>query len=154
MAIQIAVDGIPEALNVLNLDFNQIGSTVTLAIAQAIQNELAPYPPATAANNPRPGSYYVRGQGQYYQSKRTGATRLVRHSETLGRRWVVRRDGLGGAVLMNDASYAQYVHGTVNRNQSRVMARIGWQNTRDAVKRVFANGTVDRIVQSAVRRKR
>jgi hypothetical protein len=149
--MSVEIQGLDRVKRLLNTNFQAALQPASLGIAQAIQNEIAPYPAATGANQPGPGAYYVRGRGGFYQSRRTGQSRLVQASETLGRRWKVRRAGNGNATLSNDASYAQFVHGQADGSrQARALRRIGWNNTKDGIERVMRGGIANRIMAQAL----
>lgn len=105
----------------------------------------------------KPMGYYTRGRGAWYPIMRkptltglaerssdaarrqglTGAGRsfgvagykLRPTSETLGKKWYVKRRGAGEIVVGNSASYARYVNG---REQARIMDKRGWTRLEEA----------------------
>lgn len=102
-----------------------------------VHNDIATYPPATAAN--RPGrtkqlgdktislGHYVRGEGWV-----TAGGKHLGNSETLGRRWTteVNADGSRG-VVGNNASYVQYVHN--QDKQAGFHKDRGWPTAQEVV---------------------
>lgn len=115
----------------------QIG---TMGVAAAVQNVLAPYP------RPRPRiagkGYYIRGKGLF-----TAAGKLVKSSETLNRKWSIRKVEMG-ARLRNTASYAQDVHG--KRKQRRYHGKQGWVREDTAIRDVQKSGQVEEIMNAAI----
>lgn len=146
------VEGIEEVVAALKRLVLNAGDAVALAVATAYEDEIAPYPPATSANTPGPGWYYIRGKGAFYQSKRTGETKQLSSSQTLGRRWKIIRAGVGLAYLVNDADYSRHVHGTMERKQARAMGRIGWRDTQDSVATINKGGKIDTILARVIRK--
>ena len=109
-------------------------------VAAAIQDVLAPYPPAPP-RRPRRG-YYVRGRGSF-----TAKGKLIKASELMNRRWALRTVPLG-ARLSNTASYAGWVHGT--RKQTKRHAKTGWVRADHAVAQVVRGGDAHKIVMAAI----
>jgi hypothetical protein len=146
------VTGIAEVSAALSALVRNTADAMALAALSAFEEEIAPYPPATAANDPGAGWYYIRGKGAFYQSRRTGRTRQVASSQTLGRRWKIVKLGTGMAELVNEADYAGAVHGTMLRRQAAPMARIGWRDTRTSVDAVIRRGELDAVMARVLRR--
>jgi len=125
--------------------------SATPAIAAAIQDKLAPYPPAGHGNQARAwasggqNSWYVRGSGSRWVVK-SGAVHGNQNSQTMGRRWSISRLP-NGSVLGNTATYAQYVLGS---KQTATMKRIGWTNARTAVTEVIQSGVIAQIISRAL----
>jgi hypothetical protein len=111
-----------------------------MGVAAAIEDVLAPYPPAPP-RKPR-GGYYIRGRGSF-----SAKGRLVKSSELMNRRWSLRTVPLG-ARLSNTASYAGWVHGT--RKQTKRHAKTGWVRADTAVQQVVKSGDATRIVMQAI----
>lgn len=112
----------------------------TAGIAAAIQNVLAPYPAAAPRRAGR--SYYVRGRGLF-----SSGGKLQRSSQTLNRRWKIKRISFG-ARLNNNASYAQFVHG--RKKQNRHHARRGWVREDQAIEQVRNSGEMAEIMHAAL----
>lgn len=127
-------------------------SAASVALAEALRDVVSPYPRETQANRPPSGTglYYIRGRGQMYKGK--NGTRLVRSSQTLGRRWRHRAYGATDAILTNNADYSGYVHGSDKRRQARAMDRIGWVSTEDGMKRLQRQGIAQRLYTKALMR--
>lgn len=122
---------------------------ITKAVAAQVQGEIAPYPPASAANRPGgPGSrWYERGYGSRWR-RMDGSIGGRPTSETLGRRWSISGWGGIGAVVRNIASYSIYVHDHGYR--AWFHKRRGWVSDKEAVDKVMSSGVVDRIVDAAL----
>lgn len=146
------VEGIAQVTAALTKLVLEAADAMALAAVTAYEDEIAPYPPATAANNPRPGWYYIRGKGAFYQSKRTGATKQLSSSQTLGRRWKIIRAGAGLVYLTNDADYVLHVHGSMERKQATAMGRIGWKDTQESVQVVRQSGKLDVVMARVIRK--
>lgn len=127
-------------------------SAASVALAEALRDVVSPYPRETSANRPPSGTgtYYQRGRGQMYKGK-TG-TRLVRSSQTLGRRWRHRAYGATDAILTNNADYSGYVHGSDTHKQARHMERIGWMSVHKGIDRLRRQGIAERIYTRALLR--
>lgn len=111
-----------------------------MGIAAAIQNVVAPYPKAAPRQAGK--SYYVRGKGLF-----SSGGKLQRSSETLNRRWKIKKISFG-ARLNNNASYAQYVHG--RKKQNRYHGKRGWIREDQAIQQVKASGEMAEIMHAAI----
>jgi hypothetical protein len=109
-------------------------------IAAAVQNVLAPYPAAPPRIAGR--GYYIRGKGQF-----TAGGRLVKASETLNRKWSIRKVPWGSR-LRNTASYAVWVHGKTKQN--RYHGKRGWVREDQAAEQVTASGEAKQIMAAAI----
>lgn len=109
-------------------------------IAAAVQNVLAPYPAAPPRIAGR--GYYIRGKGQF-----TARGRLVKASETLNRRWAIRKVAWG-ARLRNTASYAVWAHGA--KRQNRYHGKRGWVREDQAIAGVTSSGEAKQIMAAAI----
>jgi hypothetical protein len=96
------------------------------------------YPPASAANRPKYGSwgpYYERGIGSAYKRKRDGSVTQYFNSERLSAGWS-QRVSYGPymieAVLGNRVSYGPYVHSAAQ--QADFHAARGWKTAEDAMR--------------------
>jgi len=112
-----------------------------LGIAAAIQDEVAPYPPAPP-RRPKRG-YYIRGKGSF-----SAKGKLLRSSELLNRRWDMRTIPMG-ARLRNLASYAGDVHG---RSQTKRHAQTGWVTVVTGIETVVNGGQAAAIMMDAISR--
>ena len=110
-----------------------------MAIAAAIQHEVAPYPPPPPR---RPGkSYYVRGRGML-----SSKGKLLSSSEMLNRKWAIK--GIAwGARLTNTASYAGWVHG---KRQARIHKKTGWVTQRAGIDKVLKSGNAKALMLKAI----
>lgn len=147
MSYGIRITGIKEIQRKLGIDLNPAIKAATMAIALEIQNEVAPYSPASAANSPSSNRWYERGYGPKWRLK-DGAVHGRKTSETLGRRWGIATRGRVGHVLGNIASYAKWVHG--EKTQARVHKARGWVTDETAIARVIRSGVVQRHIKAAV----
>ena len=111
-----------------------------LAVAAAIQDDLAPYPPAPPRR--AKGGYYVRGRGQF-----SAAGKLLKSSEMLNRKWSIKAIPFG-ARLRNTASYAGWMHSRTK--QTKAMAKIGWVREDEAINRVVRGGEARRLMLKAI----
>lgn len=147
---QVLVLGIEEIERKLSVDLGPAMRGATKAIAAEIQGKIAPYPRSTSANSPAgPGSrWYERGYGPRWMRK-DGGVGGRKTSETLGRRWGITSHRTS-ATLSNKASYAVYVHGA--EKQARFHSRRGWKTDKWAIKQVWQDGTVEKIIDWAIQR--
>jgi hypothetical protein len=83
----------------------------------------------------------VRGRGSF-----TSKGKLVKASELMNRRWLLRTVPLG-ARLSNTASYAGKVHG---RRQKKGHAKTGWVRVDHAITQVVRSGDATKIVMRAI----
>jgi hypothetical protein len=110
-----------------------------MAIAAAIQHEVAPYPPPPPR---RPGKgYYVRGRGML-----SSKGKLLSSSEMLGRKWSINAIAWG-ARLTNTASYAGWVHG---KRQARIHKKTGWVTQRAGIDKVLKSGNAKALMLKAI----
>ena len=112
-----------------------VGEAMKPAIVRAadrVRAEVSEYPPATAANMPRPGhTHYVRGTGPVYVRKTDGKHTVRKTSQMLNRKWSTRyrfTEAEAEAVIGNSATYARYVHDS--RKQARFHAARGWRTVQ------------------------
>lgn len=99
-----------------------------------LKNEIAPYPPATAANSPMARRWYERGYGNRWL-RRDGSIGGKRTSQTLGRRWTtkVEQQGMRG-VVGNNVTYGPFVQSAAR--QTWYHKRTGWRTDEQAIQRV------------------
>lgn len=149
MSITVRITGLDRVQRMLGTDFAPLIQNATLAIAQQLQSEIAPYPAATTANSPSnpTGRWYERGYGPKWRVK-SGAIHSRRTSETLGRRWGIRRLGALGQILGNLASYSGYLH-SVDK-QAGWAGQRGWVTDETAIVRVVRSGAIQRIMGQAI----
>ncbi len=154
MGATVRIVGLDDLQRRLGADFKPAMRGATRAIALEIQGEIAPYPPSTEANRPRSSlatrralPWYERGYGTRWH-RRDGTVGGRKTSETLGRRWGIKRSGGTGAVLGNIASYSPYVHSHDKR--AKFHKRRGWVSDEEAIKDVERAGTIERIVRDAI----
>lgn len=117
----IEISGTDAVLRRLAADLRPAIETGAMGIAAALQDIIAPYPPAP------PRSRY----------RRTGQ---------LGQGWRIRGIPLG-AVLENRTGYAGPVQGP---DQRATFRRIGWRNTDQAIQQVVGTGRARRIMEDAI----
>lgn len=127
--IEIKIEGADKIAAALNRFPVEIKRNFELAGQEAaeeiIQSQgLAKYPPMTAANAP-PTPYYIRGTGTQYKSRNNGK------SENYKAQFYAKSTGTG-TIIGNRASYAKYLAG--EKEQSRVMERIGWRKLIDVAR--------------------
>lgn len=149
MTLSIRIEGLDRVQRMLGTDFAPAMQAATKAIALQVQNEIAPYPSATIANSPSnpSGRWYERGYGPKWRTKK-GETHGRRTSQTMNRRWGIKRSGPIGHVLGNAADYSGYLHS--RRLQARWAARRGWTTDEEAIRQVVRSGAVKRIVGQAI----
>ena len=147
-----SIQGADEIIKRWNRPVRPALQAASVALAEALRDVVSPYPRETQANRPPSGTgtYYVRGRGLMYKGK-SGA-RLVRSSQTLGRKWRHRAHGSTDAILTNSADYSGYVHGSDTHKQARAMNRIGWVSTEDGMKRLQRQGIAQRLYTKALMR--
>ena len=132
--ITTEIQGVDKLIQRLSRVASNQYMTGTMQVAtDVLRTEIAVYPPATDANQPMARRWYERGFGPRWML-RNGQIRGRRTSETLGRRWTTRvtNGGMTG-IVGNNASYAPFVQSA--RQQSRVMARIGWKTDEEAARK-------------------
>ena len=129
-----------------------------LAALSNIKDAVAPYPPASEANQPKHGSwgpYYERGVGSAYKRKTDGGITQYHNSERLGANWTMQaKTGpySSEGTLGNRASYSQYVHDA--DNQPDYHAERGWKTAQESIEKERP-GIVrlfDRVVAEVLRR--
>ncbi len=140
--LQIDITGLDPLVATLARDLSPTLKAISLAVAAAAQDKIAPYPSQPAPRSPR--SRYVRGLGTVYSSGKTRRT-----SENLGRRWNIRPVGLGSR-LENTASYAPWVHDKAK--QTRQHAGTGWKTDQGVADQLQSDGTVEKIATQAVKK--
>jgi hypothetical protein len=147
MPYTIRIEGLDRALALLNPQIEPALQAATKAIALEVQNVIAPYPPATAANDSGQARWYERGFGSRWRRK-DGSIGGSKTSEMLNRSWAIRAVGRWGASVGSRASYAPFVHS--KDRQARALQRIGWKTDEAAISQVLASGVVRRIVSQAL----
>lgn len=149
MTMTLRIVGLDKVQRMLGVRFEPAMQAATLAIAQEIQTTVKPYPPATIANSPSnpTGQWYERGYGPKWRVK-DGAVHGRRSSQTLGRRWGIKRSGAIGHVLGNLATYSGYLH--AKKTQARWAGQRGWITDEDAVQTVHRSGAIQRIMGQAI----
>jgi hypothetical protein len=138
MTNRIEIDS-ARAAALLSTQLRPAIEAAAMGVAAAIQDVLAPYPPAPP-RKPRRG-YYVRGKGAF-----TSKGKLIKSSEMMNRRWALRTVPLG-ARLRNTASYAGWVH---SKKQTKRHAKTGWARVDTAVNQVVRSGDAHKIVMAAI----
>jgi len=132
--IEVKLD-IPPGLLLLGQVVRRRLAAVIQASAQNIKGTISPYPASSQANAPKsyPGRWYQRGYGPRW-ARKDGTTGGRKTSETLNRRWSVKK-GSGGfsAIIGNNASYSRYVH--AEENQARFHSMRGWVTDEQAIER-------------------
>lgn len=104
--------------------------------AAHLMSRVKVYPPSTIANKPKQwksggdNSWYQRGWGSKWVVK-SGEVHGYKTSEKLDTRWDLRVEALR-ATIVNNASYAPFVHDT--ERQAEHMRRIGWKTANDILK--------------------
>lgn len=142
----IKINGVAALARELRVDFDRSMAPAYLAVGELVRAEIAPYPPAPPYTPP---SWYERGYGTRYQN-RNGRKSGRKTSEMMGRRWDVRSRGDGSALVINTASYAQWVH-SYDR-QARVHTRRGWMTDRMAVQRVERGGAMRKVIEARLQK--
>jgi hypothetical protein len=146
----ITITGLKEAQRLLGANFDSAMQSATKAIALQVENEIAPYPPATEANSPGnpKGKWYERGYGPRWQRK-DGSVGGSKTSQMLGRRWGIRPFGRIGTLVGNTATYAPFVHS--QEDQAAFHGRRGWKTDHAVLSRLLASGRVRAIVLASIR---
>lgn len=123
-------------------------SAGSVAIAKEAEGRIAAYP--TQPKPKHPNRYYQRGYGMRYR-RADGSLVGKKTSESLGKRWSVRRRGLG-AVLANSASYGPYVHrfGPGKPKQTQQHAQTGWRTDESVAREVETDGTAEELLGLAI----
>ena len=156
MSVSITIQGLDRLQRKLGTDFKPVLRGATKAIAGAIEGEIAPYPPTTAANRPRSNiatkrtlPWYERGYGTRWL-RRDGSIGGRKTSQQLGRSWGIKSKGSIGAVLGSRATYSPYVHS--HEKQAKFHGARGWVTDKEAVEKVVKRGDVQKILSQAVRK--
>lgn len=150
MPSAIRITGLVSIQRALGTSFEPVIQGATKAIAELVKSEIAPYPPATAANKPgsEPGDrWYKRGTGGF-RINSAGQAVQTSESEGLGRRWSIRPAGRVGHMVGNPASYAPYVLSA--DKQTKAFKRIGWKTDLAAMQAVVQSGDAVRVVVLAI----
>jgi hypothetical protein len=146
MAEIIEITGITELTRKLSANIEAGLQPALLAIAAALQNVIAPYPPAPTYQNRK--RWYERGYGNRWRRK-DGSIGGRKTSQFLNRSWYSEPRDSVTVVLGNRATYAPWVHGT---RQTKVNQEYGWVNVATGKDRVVQDGTITRIIDTALRK--
>jgi hypothetical protein len=146
MAEIIEITGITELTRKLSANIEAGLQPALLAIAAALQNVIAPYPPAPSYIGRL--SWYERGYGPRWLH-RDGGIGGRKTSQFLNRSWYSEPRADATVVLGNRATYAPWVHGT---RQTKVNQEYGWVNVATGKDRVVQDGTITRIIDTALRK--
>ena len=142
--IKVSFKNLDDWIKSLSTDLSPAIQDSTLEIAAEFQDVIAPYPPASYANQPKQFfPWYERGFGTRYPG---GGGRQT--SQTLGRKWDISKHGRLGAVLSNTATYAPYVH--LAEYQAWFHGPRGWKTEEDAIKQVIDSGDAKKIIQERI----
>lgn len=152
--LTIDTTGIEDLQRRLKVDLSPFLALATRAIAEEVKTEIAPYPPATVANQ-KPGwfviggglrgnKWYERGFGTRWL-RRDGSVGGKKTSQFLGRRWAIKKSGRWGAILGNTADYAKPVHS--KEDQASYHGERGWVTDEKAIERVQRSGKAQRILE-------
>lgn len=148
------IDGLTELSKILSADVDAAVGVATFLTAAELQNRLAPYPPSTSANQPKPaggGAWYERGYGPRW-TRKDGSVGGRKSSETMNRRWGIRR-AKTYTTLYNRASYSPFVHGHPRfgqPSQAKIHAQHGWRTDGDVMDEMLSDGTVTGFVSDAL----
>ena len=145
--IAIRIVGLDRVKAALGTDFKPAISSATLAIAKQVEGEVAPYPPATAANSPSARRWYERGYGPRWRTQ-AGDVHGRKTSQDMRHRWATARRGSVGALVRNTATYSPYLHEAAR--QVGWAGRRRWVTDEAAIRRVVDSGAARRIVVDAV----
>lgn len=100
-----------------------------------LKGVISEYPASSVANQskPYPGRWYQRGYGTRY-IKKSGGMGGKKTSETLGKRWTVKKSNAGMTVTVgNNTSYGKWVQG--HTKQTKFHNARGWLTTGDVVEK-------------------
>ena len=128
------------------LDVMPVFKSGIFAAGTYLKGVLREYPGSSIANSPKPypGRWYERGYGTRYVRK-SGGIGGRKTSETLGKRWTVKKENNGMTVIVgNNASYAKWVQG--HNTQARFHKSRGWKTTGDVADQE-SNKAVDIVMQ-------
>ena len=145
--IAIRVSGLSRVRAALGADYAGALRVATFAIAKQIEGEVAPYPPATAANSPTAQRWYQRGYGPKWRTK-SGEVHGRKTSQDLRHRWATGRHGTIGAFARNTATYSPYLHEATRQVGWARLRR--WVTDEAAIRKVVDSGAAKRIVVDAV----
>ncbi|MCZ2459158.1 MAG: hypothetical protein LC128_05990 [Chitinophagales bacterium] len=96
-----------------------------------LKGVISEYPSSSSANQPKPypGRWYERGYGTRY-IKKSGGMGGKKTSETLGKRWTVKKSNAGMTVTVgNNTSYGKWVQG--HNTQAQFHKVRNWKTTGD-----------------------
>jgi hypothetical protein len=118
---------------------------VLMAVAASTQDLIAPYPPQSHRKQP---FKTAKSRRWFFANLRAGTIQVpyVRgglNSQTLGRRWHINRVSALQAVLVNDATYADLVHGA--ETQTAYMRDTGWKTDEGVAQEIQSSGVIERI---------
>jgi len=147
---RVSSDRLQDLARRLSRDLKPAMKAAALAITAAIQDEIAPYPPASEANSEGRYPYWYRRGSGMVRLTRAGRTTEERNSETLGRKWSIAERGETAAALVNTASYAPFVHS--GEVQSWFHSARGWKTDDDAKAAVVESGVASAIIDDQLER--
>ena len=156
--ITVRLDGLAGLAHMLSADLQAAAGNAAFAVATALQDRIAPYPPSTQANSPRPwtsggrNSWYERGYGTRW-ARKDGSIGGRKSSQTMNRRWSIQRNG-NSTTLSNGATYSPYVHrdGNSPPHQAGFHAARGWQTEVQGMGGLQRDGVIDAIVAVEVKK--
>lgn len=146
MSEEFSVSGLRELVKKLSVDIQSNIQPALLAIAAALQNAVAPYPPAPTYTGRK--RWYERGYGNRWRRK-DGSVGGRKISQFLNRSWYSEPRGQAEVVVGNKATYAPWVHGS---KQTKVNEKYGWISVMSGRQRIVQDGTVSRIIDTALRK--
>lgn len=150
-AKEMSIEGLDELFKRLDgIADPNLGQTMLVAGGEHLRGVIAQYPPATAANQPRPGqTWYERGYGTRW-GRKDGSIGGRKSSEALGRGWNVQAESARRVVVANSASYGPLVQSA--QHQAPFHAARGWitdeqviEQEAETVMAFFVN-EIDRIL--------
>lgn len=161
--IDAQVNGVEDLVKQLSTDLRAPMRATAIGVAVAIQDRLAPYPPASEANSPDnpKGRWYERGYGPRWRRQYNRRGNRVRTaggrktSQMMNRKWAVQA-GDAGVVLQNSADYSAWVlhdpTDTSRPHQASFHTARGWKNDRAVIESVVRDGTVQEIAVQAIKK--
>ncbi len=140
----IEVKGIDSIQAMFAKDLTPAWQAIGLGLAEAIRDEISPYPSAPAKGAK---AWYERGYGPRWR-RRDGSIGGRKTSETLGRKWMIASRSRMIIALTNTASYAPYVHRA--EDQTARHAATGWKTDDAATSAVMASAIPEQLIAAAL----
>lgn len=142
--LNITITGLDDALKAVDIDLRAAAPTIGVAVAEAVKNVAAPYPPVRRQRQPFKSD---KSRRAFFAGLRDGSIQVpYRRSGVTGRSWQIAPTS-DGATLTNNAPGVKYT--TVAATQVRYHAG-NWNTEVQAAEQAEAQGIPQQVAEAAV----